>query len=217
MIGPVCETTALPNCNITAFTAATFDTSDDSWGDDMSLTGGTSEYKNEESTITWGVANDQLDISGSLSGSGYIGLAMWFGPCVDASDFDGIQITLSGDISDGGIFELQVNSDENYPIEERDNFGSCAHADGMEWSDCTNNFFRFPYVLDGEATTYRIPWSEFAGGKPVATLSPNQLGGIQLQAGCDEAVAPCDLSVQVYNVQFYRDQDPFLGMGGAGN
>ncbi len=218
MLGVVCETSNIPNCNITDFTPDSFG-SDGNWGDDMSLTGGSFDYKDADSTVDWDVSGDQLNITASVSGGGYIGVGLWFGPCTDATDFEGIQITVSGDLDEGGIFDLQVNSDENYPVEERDNFGSCEHADGEEWNDCTNNFFRFPYV-EQMSTTFRIPWSEFTGGKPVATLSPNQLGGIQLQAGCDEATAPCDMNIQVYDVRFYRDADPFLGetgMGGAGN
>lgn len=220
MLGTVCETSNIPNCNITDFTATSFDAGAGTWGDEMSLTGGSFDYKDTDSTVTWDVSGDQLNITASVSGGGYIGVGLWFGPCTDATDFEGIQITLSGNLDEGGIFDLQVNSDENYPVEERDNFGSCEHADGEEWNECTNNFFRFPYVVEGMATTFRIPWSEFTGGKPVATLSANQLGGLQLQAGCDEATAPCDISLQVYDVRFYRDADPFLGetgMGGAGN
>ena len=147
-----------------------------------------------------------------------MGLALWFGPCTDATDFDGIKVTLNGDLDEGGIFELQVNSDENYPLGEKDNFGSCDYMTAGPWDgDCANNFFRFAAGLNATSTEYYIPWSEFTGGVPVATLSPNQLGGVQFQIGCDEATAPCDINVTVHDIRFYRDHAPYLGMGGAGN
>lgn len=202
MVSAVCETSNIPNCNITDFSALQFDAASGEWGDEMSLTGGSFDYSDEESTLSWEVAGDQLSLTGAVVAGGYIGFGLWFGPCTDATDFEGLEITVGGDLG-GGTLEVQLNTDENYPVGERDNFGSCAHAEGEEWSDCTNNSFTLPAVAATEST-FQIPWSDFTGGTPVATLSPNQLGGVQLQASCGEEVGPCDVSLDVYDVRFYR-------------
>ncbi len=218
-ISPNCTTSNVPNCNITDFSSETY-FSDGTWGDDMSLTGETFEYAGDDSTLNYDVADEQLQMMASVGGDDYVGVGLSFGPCVDATDFDGIQVTVGGSIDEGGVFDLQLQTDENYPINDSDGIGSCEfEEEDNKWNVCTNNYFRLTGMTPEETITYYIPWTEFDGGTPVDTLSPNQLRGLQFQAGCDVDKAPCEIDLQVHDVRFYRDHDEYLGpeaMGGAG-
>lgn len=215
-----CETASLPNCNITDFSAASYDPASGDWGDDMSLTGETFDYNDGQTgtVASHEIVSDALSITNTLNGDGYAGVGLSFGPCVDATDFEGIQITVGGTLADGGIFDLQIQTDENYPDGEQDGIGTCVPADpDSPWDSCVNNAFRIEGFTADTTLTYYIPWAEFVGG--TNPIDPQQLRGLQMQFGCDVEKAPCDSSVQIADVRFYRDQDPYLGpeaMGGAG-
>lgn len=222
-----CLTANVPNCNITDFTAATYDTSSGEWGDEQSLTGETFEYSDDGTEHSYTVNGESMNFTASVSGSGYAGVGLSFGPCVDATDFDGLQVTIGGVLGEGGIFDIQLQTDENYPLGEdsNDEIGTCPAADLITgdqspWDVCQNNYFRTVGINPDEAITYYIPWAEFTNGQPNA-INPQQLRGVQMQMGCDDAAAPCANELQIYDIRFYRDHDAFLGpeegMGGAGN
>lgn len=222
MLSPNCETSNLPNCNITDFTAATYDPSSGNWGDDMSLTGETFTYTGDATTLEHNVSGDVLNITASVGGDDYFGVGLSFGPCTDATAFEGIEVTLSGDPSEGGVFDLQVQSDENYPINDADGIGSCAFTvEDEKWNECTNNYFRFEGI-GADPITYVIPFTEFTGGTPNPVLNAQMLRGMQFQGGCDVDKAPCAMTIQVHDVRFYRGKAAYLGpepdpgTGGAG-
>jgi hypothetical protein len=217
VISDRCETANVPNCNITDFTEATYDGVADpnTWGDEQSLTGETFEYTGPDTTLSYEASGDALNITASVAGDSYAGVGLAFGPCTDARNFDGIQITLSGDLTAGGIFDVQLQQDGNYPLTESDDIGSCPADDLITgdqgpWDVCRNNYFRAVGVNATEAITYVIPWSEFTNGAP-NTIDAQQLRGLQMQMGCDVAAAPCAMTVQVHDVRFYRDKDAYLG------
>lgn len=224
-----CLTANVPNCNITDFTAATYDAASGDWGDEQSLTGETFSYTGPDTTLDFGVAEgtEELNIAASVAGDSYAGVGLSFGPCTDARDFDGLQVTIGGVLAEGGIFDIQLQTDENYPLGEdaEGNIGTCPAADLITgdqspWDVCQNNYFRTVGINPDESITYYIPWAEFTGGQPNA-INPQQLRGVQMQLGCDVALAPCASELQIYDIRFYRDHDAFLGpeegMGGAGN
>lgn len=205
-----------PNCNITDFTAEAY-RSDGSWGDDMSLTGETFDYTDSTDTVvTHTIVDEALDIDSSVIGDGYAGVGLSFGPCVDATDFDGIQIQVGGTLAEGAIMDLQLQTDENYPDGVQDDLGTCVPDDVENpWlGPCTNAAFRIQGFTAEAPLIYYIPWAEFTGGVPnteTGALDPRQLRGLQMQFGCDVATAPCTSDVQVLDVRFYRTHDPYLG------
>jgi len=209
----MCLTKSLPNCNITDFEEATYDASNGNWGDDMSLTGETFEYDDgQEGTVaSHEVVGGAMTITNTLNGDGYAGVGLSFGPCLDATDFEGIQITVGGTLAEGGVFDLQLQTDENYPEGVQDDLGTCVPADpDSPWDSCVNNAFRIQGFTPDSTLTYYIPWAEFVGGNP-NDLDPRQLRGLQMQFGCDVELAPCESNVQISDVRFYRTHDPYLG------
>ncbi len=209
----MCETASLPNCNITDFEEASYDAASGAWGDDMSLTGETFEYDDgQEGTVaSHTVESGAMTVANTLNGDGYAGVGLSFGPCVDATDFEGIQITVGGTLAEGGVFDLQLQTDENYPEGVQDDLGTCVPVDTESpWDSCVNNAFRIQGFTPESTLTYYIPWAEFVGGTP-NDLDPRQLRGLQMQFGCDVDKAPCESNVQISDVRFYRTHDAYLG------
>lgn len=215
-LGQNCElSTAPPNCNISAFDADTFMSNGD-WGDTMSLTGetftyGTGENTDTESAITWAANGEAFVVTGEVYE--YAGWGFAFGPCTDATHFDGVEFTMQGTFGgEEGQLEVQLQSNENYPINDGNGIGSCAfESEETKWSECSNNKWIAGGIEEGTAVTYRIPWEDFSGGTPHATLSPNQLRGVQFQINCGETDTLCEPNISLYDLRFYRGQEPEYG------
>ncbi len=231
--GGVCETTAPPNCLVNEFAAAFECTGNDGdepcWGDDTSLTGGMFTYQNSEtdtqpeSTIEFTKATDALTFTGTSTE--YAGFGLWFGPCTDASSWDGLEIQVTGTLGGGELF-VQLQTDQNYPM--GDDKGSCAYTDeDTKWTECSNPQFKLEGVTADGLNPVKIPWSSFTGGKPVDAVDPKQLRGVQVQVGCDIATAdstdssdssssdssdttprptaPCAFSFELHDLRWYKE------------
>ncbi|HEX2730614.1 MAG TPA: hypothetical protein VHM70_03380 [Polyangiaceae bacterium] len=216
VISPNCTNEAPVNCNIVSFDGTTYTLGDDTehwkgdtWDDGQSLTGGVYEYTADgQAPLVRELASDALHVTGTITAGAYAGFLFWFGPCQDAHEFDGVQFTISGTVGVASI-QAQVQSEENYPL-NTDDKGACPFTDdSTKWDECKNNSF----PIQGMSTTsfsYYVPWANFTGGMPAATLSPNQLRGIQFQVDCpatsgDAGVAvDCPVDLQLYDLRFYR-------------
>ncbi len=223
----VCETTAPPNCIINEF-AANFQCpttgsvdgcSDCCWGDDTSLTGGPISYQNGEdsSTIAYTHEDGLVRLVGSTSS--YAGFGLWFGPCTDASMWDGLEIQVQGDLGGGQLF-VQLQTDENYPKEA--DKGSCdwegmGATDAEKWNVCSNPQVEVSGVTVDSLNPFRFKWSEFAGGQPNADVDPLQLRGIQVQIGCAAPASegdagavstpaePCAFNLELLDLRWYKE------------
>jgi hypothetical protein len=187
----VCETTAPPNCLINEFSTA-FDCTgsgkDKCWGDDTSLTGGMFTYQNPkvegidvDSTIAFTKGTDSLTFTGTSTE--YAGFGFWFGPCTDASMWDGLEIQVTGELGGGELF-VQLQTDQNYPVEA--DKGSCAFVDeDTKWTECSNPQFKLENITADGLNPIKIPWASFTGGQPNDLVDAKQLRGVQIQVGCD--------------------------------
>src|SRR5690606_26924426 len=152
-----------------------------------------------------------LDISGPVMT--YAGWGHWFGPCVDASHWEGLEFTISGTLGgEEGQLTVQLQTDENYPIEGgSEPKGACDFADeATKWDECKNPEF----IVNGvstDAATYRIPWAEFTGGKPNDGVDARQLRGVQFQINCGDADTTCDAQLQMHDLRFYKEHPAYLG------
>lgn len=214
----VCETTAPPNCIINEF-AANFQCpttgsvdgcTECCWGDDTSLTGGPISYQDVDSTITYTHEDGLVRLTGSTSS--YAGFGLWFGPCTDASMWDGLEIQITGDLGGGQLF-VQLQTDENYPAET--DKGSCPWTDEAEkWNVCSNPQVEVEGVNADSLNPFRFTWSDFTGGQPNSDVDPRQLRGIQIQMGCaapegDAGVAsspaePCAFNLELLDLRWYK-------------
>lgn len=219
MVSPNCTNAAAVNCNIISFDntsymldAADLDWSSDKWDEDgKSLSGGAFSYQTEGAMpLARALAENALHVTGNIAAGGFAGFGFWFGPCHDASPFEGLQFTLSGNVGTGSV-TAQLQTDDNYPIDGTTK-GNCAFTDdATKWDVCKNNKYALPGVDAANGYTYYIPWAQFVGGMPVATLSPNQLLGVQFEVGCGADGEDCVVDVQLHDLRFYRGHAEDLG------
>jgi hypothetical protein len=116
---------------------------------------------------------------------------------VDASRFDGISFTLSGDAGEAQL-ELQVQTSHDYPIDDGNSKGECQGS----WSDCVNNAAAIDFTSSAEVMTVQVPWADLTGGTPVSTMDPSEILGIQWQLNC-ASDAVCTPNIVIDDVQFY--------------
>lgn len=223
----ICETTAPPNCLINEFatnfmcpeTPGVGECGDCCWGDDTSLSGGPISYQGESSEITYTHGTDSVIITGTSAD--YAGFGLWFGPCTDASTWDGLEIQVTGDLGGGQLF-VQLQTDENYPIE--DGKGACDWAaagatEAEKWNVCSNAQVEVTGVTVDGLTPYRFKWADFSGGKPnTGAPDPRQLRGIQVQIGCappeaegdagasSAPAAPCAFNLELHDLRWYKEE-----------
>jgi hypothetical protein len=197
-----CTYDCVPNEKVTDFTiwnegATTV------WGDDMSLTGGTFEYKNdgvdgsENLTVEVDAAAGTAHITGNVIG-GYAGWGLWFGPCSDASRFTGIRFVIGGSLGEFGELEFQVQQNNNYPIDSSNSKGAC----GGTWTDgCGSNAFVYEEEFPAEPAEIQVPFASLTGGSPNA-IEAAELLGVQWQFNCEEEEV-CAVDVYLTEVTFY--------------
>lgn len=196
-IGFPCENFAAPGALITDFSSWA---ADGTWGDDSSLTGGSFYYDGDSEdgdALTATVADEALTVTGDVEE--YAGFGLWFGPCLDASEYSGISFTISGDLSDTQV-EFQVQSSSNYPISTTDQKGEC---DGDWSSGCVSNSYILDAEVGEEPVTVEIPWSELVGGQPTAPIDSTEVLGIQWQFNCPSGET-CSPNVVIDDVVFYE-------------
>lgn len=202
-----CVGVAVPSSRISDFSeiaaGTTWTTGSKSWGDSVSLTGGTFHYQGTDVTPLTATITEEggLRLQATIPANGYVGFGMWFGPsCSDASAFDGISFAIGGDGGNTQI-QVQVQMSRDYPIDAANNKGECEFTDEeTKWSECTNN----ATTIEGVNATqqeYQLGWEEFQGGTPITPLDPTELLGIQWQFNCGSA--DCPLDVVLDDVMFY--------------
>ena len=195
---------AIPNSNITDFTL--YDAAGN-WGNPATdLTGSTFLYPTatEPDFMAQVDDNDVMNLTGQITTFAGFGLA--FGPsCNDASAFTGLRFTLGGtttvvgdDTGGGALLEVQIQSRENTP-EPPTSRGVCVGT----FSTCINNRVVIDELTPAGATV-ELPFSEFTGGAPSATLNEAEILAIQWQFGCSsDGSLTCDLAVTLDDVEFY--------------
>jgi hypothetical protein len=181
------------------------------WGEGAtdSVSGGTSRYSCADSgscpataalTLTQS-ATGSLRLQATLPGGGYTGAVLWFGPCVDASAFEGLQLTSSGQLAGATMF-VKLQSAENFPVDVANGRGACQYLhEDTKNSECVPPAVRID-ALTSTPSSLDLPWSSFGGGVPNATLTPAGLLGFEVQFQCSQA--SCALDVTLGTARLFR-------------
>jgi hypothetical protein len=117
-----------------------------------------------------------LSMTGTVSG--YTGLGIYLTQCVDASAYGGISFTIGGNVGTTGKLMLQAKTNSTTPISNDTKHGTCVPADPTNtYATCWDPVAWV--IMPETAATVTVRWSEFVGGKPVATVNPAEILGFQ--------------------------------------
>ena len=180
------------------------------WGNSAvgDLTGGTSKYNGVMvDPISVELVGSALHITATIppytpdiagDPENYAGLVFWFGPCINASEFDGLTFNVGGTMN-GAALKLQVQSAENYPAEPANMKGQCIFEScDTKWSECKGADTTVVVPAAGEDVS--LEWSAFATGMPNAGVNPTGLVGLQFQLECQSQEAACEVDITLGNV-----------------
>ena len=206
----MCSThTAVPTSGLitdfSEFTAGTTDLSTGSkaWGGTSILNGTTFVYGTAGVTLNATInANGKLELKVSLPNNDFVGFGLTFNICGNASAFSGISALIGGSLGNATlVWQLQTNNDT--PIDTTTGRGKCTYTTGSMWTDCGYNSFTIPgSSVSSTPATLRYAWSQFTGGKPVATVETNEIIGTQWQLECRSG-GTCTVDITIDDVKFY--------------
>jgi hypothetical protein len=144
-----------------------------------------------------GTLHFQVSIPGPATTDSYAGFGVGFGSptCVDASAYTGIEFTLSGTL-DNCVFQAGVSPSEDNAVANGPS-GSCTLG-----SACVPPFSG-PIVLPTSSPpVVMVPFSDMAGGNPLATVNPAKLNTVQWLV-TPAGNAPCTADVTIDRASFY--------------
>lgn len=161
------------------------------FGDFVStLSGGTFQYPTAGAyPVTSDVSMSNWHLSGTIGD--YSGFGLFLTDCniVDASAFDGISFTVSGNVelmgsltfsvgtSEDDISHLWLNSQPTPPNPPAvPNSGTCIPASNQYDGTCGSPSYTFP-VTPAE-TTINVRWEQLSAGRPRASVDPAKLTSI---------------------------------------
>lgn len=155
------------------------------------FSGGTFVYPSAEQmtmyALTSDVTADNWHITGTVGD--YSGFGLYFENCTkfDASTFDGIQFTISGDVGMGTTLDFRVGTaantvshewlHDNGQTDEPPNFGRCIPPGANQYDgSCSEPSVKV--TVTDTPSTITILWDELEGGSPDATVTPSELTSI---------------------------------------
>jgi hypothetical protein len=193
-----CTPYTVPNQNITDFAIYSMT---GAWGDTMSLQGGTFTYTGtgDVPTTTLDADAGNLVVSVTVPAGSYAGFGFYFGPaCVNAASYSGMTFTIGGSLG-GAQAIMQMQTDEDYPVDAVNLKGHCP---GTFSAGC--GFPSATFLVTDTPTPTSLPFSLFTGGKPMATVDPQKLVGLQWQFNCpaSDAATDCVVSFSLDDVHF---------------
>lgn len=181
---------------------------DETWGTASlgQFTGGTSKYSGTNTpsdAITQTVVGDKLHMVATIPSGGYSGIVFWFGPCLNASAFTGVQFPVTGQLN-GARMIVKAQTSPDYPVDTANSKGKCRFmVDANKFTECqqpTVNIDTLP-----ASGTVNLPWALFSGGIPAPSIDPAQLLGFELQFSCTSPPAgsnSCALDLELGGVSF---------------
>jgi hypothetical protein len=198
-----CTPASVPNEHITDFSDYQ---STGSWGATGNLTGGTFTYQGDAAfplNAILDTAATNLHITATIAPGSYAGFGFSFGPaCSDASRYVGVTFTMAGNAG-GAQTLMQVQTDGDYP--PMANRGHCALPDAS-FSVC--GFPSQTFTLASPAAATTLLFTNFASGKPVATVDSQRIVGLQWQFNCPGGDGgTCMVDVTMDDVAFAAGSD----------
>lgn len=133
----------------------------------------------------------------------FTGIGLYLSQCVDASAFQGIEFTISGNIGsatpDGGTpGELTFSVSTPVDSKVQDGAGNTCTLNG-----CSSPSYTFS--VPAQPTTLRVTWEMLTGGTPIFVLNPGKISGIQwsLPWPCTTNPVPYAAQIVLSDVSFF--------------
>ena len=133
----------------------------------------------------------------------YTGIGLYLSQCVDASAFQGIEFTISGNVGSatpdaGAPGELTFSVSTPVDSKVQDGVGNTCTLSG-----CGSPGYTFS--VPAQPTTLRVTWEMLTGGSPVFVLNPGKISGIQwsLPWPCTTNPVPYAAQIVLSDVSFF--------------
>ncbi|MBN1609298.1 MAG: hypothetical protein JW940_21890 [Polyangiaceae bacterium] len=167
------------------------------WGNE-DLSGTTQHYGSSGVMLTAAITSEgNLRLTSSIPNLRYVGFALDFRTCSDASAFAGISVTIQGDTAGSSLF-LQLETSRNMPNDLPG--GQCEFAsEATRWDDCSYNRIAITDIT-AASQVVELSWSQFTGGVPITPVDEAELLGMQFQFQC-VAGADCAMDVTITEVR----------------
>jgi hypothetical protein len=149
--------------------------------------------------VTGDSSGGHFHISGNVAT--YSGFGLWFANCADASAFTGVTFYVQGNVGASGTLTLEVLTNSDYPISPMEKKGACAYSsEQSKYTDCIQPSLVLPMPPAGGTVTFS--WTDLANGKPVGSVDPTEIVGVQWAFTWADAMAPYDVDVTLDDVAF---------------
>jgi hypothetical protein len=162
------------------------------------------------------VSGGNLHVTGTIKD--YSGSGLYVAYCTDASAFDGVRFTISGDAgpSKKVSFFLQTNSNL-YP-DPAAMKGECTDAtEATKFTACSHPFYSV--TVGAEPVPVEITWAKLTGGLPAAaaTTTGKDIVGFSWVFAWAASGTPYDVDVTIDDVEFIGQGDGTAGAGAGGD
>jgi hypothetical protein len=182
------------------------------WGAAPGLTGGLFVYP--EPALSLDASDGSMMVGGEVAD--YSGFGVWFTSCIDASAYSGLSFDISGDVGPSATIKIGLQTNGDFPVDVLGMKGACTFAtEATKYTECVTPIVAKDVPESGGTIT--VAWSEFAGGKPVATADPSEIVGIEWSfswAGPSDTAYEADVTVD--NLRFLGEDSGGGGAPGAG-
>lgn len=153
--------------------------------------------------ISADLSQGNLHVTGTIATSS--GFGLWFATCSDAQAFKGISFKIGGNVGVTKMLKFSIQTNADQAIDPVNKKGACAYTTGTVnyTPDCTAPSTQIDVSETGGVVT--VPFDLPTGGKPVGSVNPHELLGIQFEFAAP--AVPYDVDVKLDDVRFYGGMD----------
>jgi hypothetical protein len=137
----------------------------------------------------------------------YTGFGIWFGPvmgqtipCIDGSAYKGVSFEMSDAKGTVESINFQIQTHGTAPVDAKNMRGGCVWTTSM-YTECL--FPTASVSVPASGGAIETTWDKFMGGKPLPTVDPKGLDGLQWQFPWTEGGEAYEVDVTVSNVKFF--------------
>jgi hypothetical protein len=143
-----------------------------------------------------------LVLSGTVATFSGVGLFLYH--CIDASAFQGIEFTISGDVGNEAVDAGPPNQ-MIFSVSMLPDLGVQSGGQGTCTLGSSCGAPSYSFTIPAQPATIKVPFGMLTGGAPIFVLSASQIAGIQwaLPWPCTSAPSVYTTQITISNVAFY--------------